>query len=140
MIGRQEPRPDPLGIVRWDLPMSAQAPREARAFIREQLRRDLDAACLHIAELLVSELTTNAVLHGDAPIAVECALGEGNAYVAVTDASARMPELPASGGASDTGRGLTLVDALAQQWGAERRNGGKAVWFQIAARDAAATN
>ena len=87
------------------------------------------------AQLIVSELVTNSVVHADAPahaqIRVLAESGEGVLWLAVGDAgvdgaiSMRTPELGRSG------LGLHLLDELAQSWGIQRSSG-TLVWFELA--------
>ena len=89
-----------------------------------------------VAILLVSELVTNAMRHGGEPIRlvanitpsglrVEVYDGNVDAFPAVRD---MRPDAPG-------GRGLRLVDALADRWGTIEADDGKCVWFEIDTRD-----
>ncbi len=115
------------------LPADRSAPRAARAQLRLALpgvaRRHLDAALL-----LVTELVTNAVVHGGTGPEVTVGVDPtGNITVRVTDADtgpldARRAD---EGSLDEGGRGLLLVDALASAWGTEHVGGAKAVWFRM---------
>lgn len=114
-----------------ELPRSPDSPARARRLVRARLGRGGTASA---AELLVSELVTNALLHTDSePIEVSIEVGEGAVRVEVVDADPTRPELVSPGPEDEHGRGLTLVDALAQRWGVEDRAGGdgKVVWFEL---------
>jgi anti-sigma regulatory factor (Ser/Thr protein kinase) len=90
-------------------------------------------------ELLVSELVTNAVIHGDAtsgtPVQVAYHLNDERLRVEVRDHASGMPQpvaLAVSAAAeSEHGRGLLTVDAIADAWGIDQRVLGKAVWFEL---------
>lgn len=86
--------------------------------------------------LLTSELTTNALIHGsvwDRYLRVEVELTEAVLRVAVTDPKGeRRPELRATGDDEQYGRGLHIVSALAERWGASERVVGKTVWAELA--------
>ncbi|KUJ64157.1 hypothetical protein ACZ90_61215 [Streptomyces albus subsp. albus] len=89
------------------------------------------------AELLLSELVTNAVRHGRVPrgreIGVRSALSGGELRVEVADVSDSQPQMRESGDGDERGRGLLLVDSLADKWGVSRRGViGKTVWFVLA--------
>lgn len=87
------------------------------------------------AELLVSELVTNAI-HASAglPAAVVrlwLVAERDNIVIRVWDASADMPKRQNAGPESEHGRGLMLVAGLSKQWGACPKPAGKVVWVQI---------
>jgi len=98
-------------------------------------REDL-AEC---AELGVSELVTNALLHADAPYDVRVRGTREHPRVEVRDGSQEPPVLPGSNlhGEDDllltSGRGLGIVARCATAWGADIEDDGKAVWFAPAA-------
>jgi anti-sigma regulatory factor (Ser/Thr protein kinase) len=90
------------------------------------------------AELLVSELVTNAVqasarlpLTEPAVIRLWLASDGLSVVIHVWDASDEMPARRDAGLDEDSGRGLMLVEALGKEWGAYGRAGGKVVWVVI---------
>ena len=108
------------------------APGDARRFIRRLVE---DADLCESLELLVSELVTNAVSYTYGAIFISfCDHGE-HVRVEVSDASTVLPIIqePSLQG----GRGLRLVETLADRWGVETRPGGKLVWFEVAAANEA---
>ena len=83
------------------------------------------------AELVVSELVTNAALHGEAPITVRVLLDRW-VRVEVEDARRTAPIMPRSNTEAMTGRGLAMVAALSSGWGMElAASGGKVVWAEL---------
>ncbi|UWE09574.1 ATP-binding protein [Actinacidiphila bryophytorum] len=95
-----------------------------------------------VAEVLVSELVTNAVqyAHGPEDVLVETRferLPGGDLRIEVHDANADKPELRPLSADAESGRGLALVDALTGgRWGVSGREGvGKVVWAECAADD-----
>ncbi|WP_406200748.1 ATP-binding protein [Kitasatospora sp. NBC_01560] len=120
---------DPVREFRLDLfpPAVPEIVGALRRLLRDTLRTlglDADAPCL-----ILSELVTNALLHGDGPPTVVLELRCGRLYIAVSDASCAPVVRPAPDGARTSGRGLDLVDALADEWGMEFIGSyGKAVW------------
>jgi anti-sigma regulatory factor (Ser/Thr protein kinase) len=116
--------------------------RRAREFLRECVRdRMADAADVHLLELMVSELVTNAVLHGRTQIVLDVSIhATGDAVTAVLVAvSDRSPALPRQRPASDIrehGRGLQIVSELSDGWGCQAlgENLGKIVWFRMDVR------
>jgi anti-sigma regulatory factor (Ser/Thr protein kinase) len=87
--------------------------------------------------LLVSEVVTNAVLHGGVNICLELSVLRSHAVrVEVFDSSSELPELQSTTSLErESGRGLQLVDALADTWGARPRGDGKVVWFELSHTD-----
>jgi anti-sigma regulatory factor (Ser/Thr protein kinase) len=83
--------------------------------------------------LLTSELVANAVIHASGHPTVTVSVAGGLLEVGVTDLEPRLPD-PLDGGSShlrDGGRGLSLVEAVADQWGAVSLPAGKHIWFRM---------
>lgn len=116
------------------LPYAAHAAAAARAHLRRHARR-LPPAALEDALILTSELVTNAIRHGRPAVTLAVALEPSALTVVVTDTSPLLPTLAPSPPPPDSpgGRGLVIVDALADQWGIAPHpaNPGKAVWFAL---------
>jgi anti-sigma regulatory factor (Ser/Thr protein kinase) len=91
----------------------------------------LDAATAATAELLISELASNAVRHARTPFEVRVFAGPSGLHVEVVDGSTAPPILGDWGVEAERGRGLRIVDSLASAWGVEERAGNKAVWFEL---------
>jgi hypothetical protein len=89
------------------------------------------------AVLVVTELVTNAVLHGSAPISVEVSWTGGPVRLEVGDASPIPPALRSYGSLALTGRGLKVVNATATTWGIAAEGGGKVVWAEVHGSDEA---
>lgn len=89
------------------------------------------------AEIGVSELVTNAILHGDEPISVRVRGTREHPHIEVMDTSREPPVLPGSEQLGDDdddflltfGRGLDIVGRCSDAWGAEIEEDGKVVWF-----------
>lgn len=91
------------------------------------------------AELMVSELATNAVrhVHSDFDVSVEC--GRAGVRVEVTDHGGGTPAMRCPAPTEPSGRGLRIVDMFAERWGVEHHSaGGKTVWFTLAVARSAA--
>lgn len=84
------------------------------------------------AELVVSELVTNAWKHGtgDDPITLTARLGDGGLRIEVCGAARGEPARQADSDSAG-GRGLLLIDELVETWGFERRDNVVCVWAQI---------
>ena len=120
------------------LPPAAESVPAARRFARDQLR---GSSCdTETAALLVSEVVTNAVLHGRSDVLLVVEDRGDLAYVSVSDRSPMPPRVHNFAVESATGRGLRLVDQLAQRWGVDPAPSGqgKVVWFEVGEPSAAA--
>ena len=119
--------------ARVDLPPSARSVPVARHLVREVLRawrapqEDGDVA------LLVTELVANVVDHvgGESLLSLELEFSDGWLRIAVTDGSAVQPVIGELRGDQPRGRGMQIVDAIADRWGVEEASGGKRVWFVL---------
>ena len=110
------------------LPRDHGAPGRARALLREHAD-GLDRDRLDTAVLLISELVTNAVLHGSGEIRLLIDVrGRGDARFAVCDEGRGTPVVRPEPG-PDGGWGLRLVGQLARRWGV--REGRTQVWFEL---------
>ncbi|MGW3726889.1 ATP-binding protein [Streptomyces sp. NPDC000851] len=132
------PLPTTPKDIEWRLPRHARSVSRARALFREQAASwELPTDVTDTAELLLSELMTNAYRHAKVPAGREiwarCVVSEGRLRITVTDANNTLPS-PASACLDDeSGRGLALVAGLADDWGAQKRDCGigKEVWFEL---------
>ncbi|WP_327353997.1 ATP-binding protein [Streptomyces sp. NBC_01304] len=123
--------------IEWHLPRHARSVGRARTLLREQAGSwGLPTPLTEAAELLLSELMTNAYWHAKVPgreIWARVVLSPDRLRVSVTDASSELPVPRDPSLDEESGRGLALVSALADDWGAERRECGvgKTVWFEL---------
>ena len=106
--------------------------RAARVFVRDVL--DGSERCQD-CELLVSELATNAILHATSAFLIEVQYDGDIIRVDVIDESPRLPVVKAYAPDAITGRGLQIVDTVADRWGVDQSSIGKSVWFEIDARE-----
>ncbi|WP_414497445.1 ATP-binding protein [Streptomyces sp. CRN 30] len=122
-----EIRPDPAEVGR--------ARRWARSRLAGSGIRE-DEPLAETLVLLVSELVTNAVVHTGRPAVLRLRLpgiaaDEVAVRLEVTDASACAPVPRCADGDATGGRGLALVDGLADRWGWAREDGGKLIWCEL---------
>jgi anti-sigma regulatory factor (Ser/Thr protein kinase) len=84
-------------------------------------------------ELLISELATNCVRHTSSDFVVSIDVSGDRIRVDVTDRGSGQPQVKSPPPSSPSGRGLRIVDLLADRWGvyADDRSGAKTVWFEI---------
>src|SRR3954447_15877457 len=121
-------------VAALELPPDPTAPGLARGFLARVLPAPEQEELQEIAQLLVSELVTNAVVHAASAVEVEVALDDTGLTVRVRDADTGPLVMRAGGGSEldEGGRGFVLVDRLAESWGTERRAARKCVWFRLA--------
>ncbi|MFI2640948.1 ATP-binding protein [Streptomyces sp. NPDC018610] len=121
-------------LMRADL----RAVPEARRALRELLRPWGRPDTSDVAELLTSELVTNALVHTDDDAILTATVSPDGLRVEVRDFVARRPRPRMPEAAADTnGRGLFLVESLADAWGVCAHDVGKSVWFELTAAEAA---
>lgn len=113
------------------LPPDPSSPAVARQLLREVLMECGRDHWRDAAELALSELTTNSVLHAHSEMIVRIRCGPDALRVEVEDASQTIPQQRAHGRTSTTGRGLALVAAVTDEHGFSRTTGGKVVWFAL---------
>ena len=103
----------------------------ARRWVAQYLAAaDLDDL-VPTAQLLVSELAANAVLHARTPFTVAASRRADRVRVSVSDTSPVLPQAKVTSLSAATGRGLSLVGALATDHGVTRTESGKEVWFEL---------
>lgn len=117
------------------LPASNMSPTAAREWARRSGCAEHSLALLDDALLLISELVTNAVLHGGPPILLSVDCDGGGLHIRVRDGSTVPPRPRVAGEEAENGRGMSLVELLASTWGAvpvaDVYGEGKEVWFEL---------
>ncbi|MFF3328005.1 ATP-binding protein [Streptomyces sp. NPDC002888] len=135
----------PVQMFAQRLSSTRRGARLARLLAHEQLRTwQVSPGVIERAEHIVAELAANAALHGrvqgrDFRLALIFDPGVGLLRIAVTDARGEQLPAPstdfAPAGDTESGRGLLLVDALADRWGTEPwPPSGKTVWAELDTR------
>jgi len=123
----------PDRVACWSLAPRAQSVRQARNLVRRTLYAWGLESLADDAELLVSELTTNAVRairYVSRTISLRLVLTD-RLLCEVGDDNHALPLLCHPPPTSETGRGLDLIDHLASHWGSTRTDTGKLVWFVL---------
>lgn len=121
---RAEPQP---------LPHTLDAPGLARRYVTSRTAA-WPAELVELTVLLTSELVTNAVVHGRGPIQLLLVEDGDRLRIEVTDADSRLPDGAGKPAEHDeSGRGLLILDRLADRWGTHPRPTppGKVVWFEV---------
>ena len=115
------------------------SPKAARQHVAELLEAGPMAELADTASLLVSEVVTNAVLHAATDIVLSCTVDDRSVCIEVRDGSPLAPAPRPFDPAATTGRGLGMVELLADEWGVDADEHGKAVWFLLAGPGAGST-
>jgi anti-sigma regulatory factor (Ser/Thr protein kinase) len=119
--------------ARVDLPPTVSAPRTARQIVAALLTGWGVQARTEDVVLLVNEVISNAVEHvgGDTSLELELTYSDKWLRVSLADGSTERPVPRDIDPRSPRGRGLHLVDAIADRWDSEQYRDGKRVWFEL---------
>ncbi|CAO5171827.1 conserved hypothetical protein [Frankia sp. AiPs1] len=122
----------PATHILAELPYLPSAVPQARHVLREGLRMsDIPEDVRNTAELLVSELVTNAVKYGEPPLWLFIEMRPGLIHASVSDTSTVLPQRRTAAADAEGGRGLLVLDALAGSWGTVAAETGKYLWFDL---------
>ncbi|MFJ8152616.1 SpoIIE family protein phosphatase [Streptomyces sp. NPDC094468] len=128
LLARTTSFPD-SDVAVWEIPGDPAAVREARALANRQLDawglEDLRFA----TELIVSELVTNAIRYGTAPIRLRL-IRHHVLTCEVLDGSSTSPRLRHARTTDEGGRGLFLVAQASRRWGYRYTGSGKSIWVE----------
>jgi anti-sigma regulatory factor (Ser/Thr protein kinase) len=129
MTSRPQPgmADDASMTARTELPATLLAARRARRFTRRTMA-SWQLSCGEAADLIVSELVTNAIRHasaGGVGIGLRLELSGTCRRIEVRDAGPRPPQPRVPAGPDESGSGLVIVEALASRWGSRPMSGGK---------------
>lgn len=89
------------------------------------------------AQILASELIANAVRHARTPVGFALTLRDGRLRLSVLDGVARPARMRTPTELDEQGRGLLIVDAVADGWGSMPLGTGKVVWAEVPTRSRA---
>lgn len=123
----------PVVHATWDFAVSARAPGAARAYVRAACEVwDVDAEARESAEIVVTELVTNAVEHASSASTVDVVRRDASFRLAVRDwDTAALPAATLPPASAARGRGLAMVAAVAHDWGVLTHPDGKTVWAEM---------
>ncbi|WP_377272686.1 SpoIIE family protein phosphatase [Peterkaempfera sp. SMS 1(5)a] len=122
--------PDADRHATWDVPAEPEAVGQARSLTGDKLTEWGLDELEYTAQLLVSELVTNAVRYGNPPIRLRLIL-DRRLICEVSDGSSTSPHVRRALKTDEGGRGLFLVTQLAELWGTRYDARGKAVWAEL---------
>ena len=119
------------GTVVSSGPAVAGSVPAARRLVRETLLARGVPQLVESAELLVSELVSNVVLHVGGTVTVAVSVHSGDVLLEVSDDSLVVPQLRSYSRTSSTGRGVRLVQSLSAEHGVRVQEVGKTVWVRL---------
>ena len=111
---------------------SVLSPARARAFTRDAVAQSL--ADVDDLTLVVSELVTNAVVHGAGDVSLALTVDGDAVRIEVADEEPTLDRPAPADLDVESGRGLMLVSRVARSWGVRREGHGKTVWADLATR------
>ncbi|MEE1742900.1 MULTISPECIES: SpoIIE family protein phosphatase [unclassified Streptomyces] len=120
----------PDHVADWDVPFDPAAVAGMRAAVAEQVDDWGLSELAFATELLLSELITNAIRYGSAPVTVRL-LYDRTLTCEVADSSSTSPHLRDAAAMDEGGRGLFLVAQLAERWGTRYTLQGKVIWAEM---------
>lgn len=114
------------------LPALATAASSGRTFITAYcIRHGVSPTAAENAVLITSELIGNAYLHAGSGTQVNVSFQDRILRVEVSDTSTVQPRLGTEWTDGTAGRGVMIMDALAQRWGVFAHPAGKSIWFEL---------
>ncbi|MER6431261.1 SpoIIE family protein phosphatase [Streptomyces sp900105245] len=117
-------------VAEWRLDAEPLAVPRARRLVRERLLTWCLPHAVETAELLVSEVVTNAVRHAQGDRIGLRVVRTDALLFEVTDDEPALPAMLSAGPLDESGRGLRVVSRLAREWGASTSGHRKTVWFE----------
>jgi anti-sigma regulatory factor (Ser/Thr protein kinase) len=117
-----------IGVFPW----TSRSPRHARHFVVRALEQwGAGGGLVDDAALVVTELTTNALLHARSASTVKLSMSRDAVWISVADSAPTLPQPRLPHPFESSGRGLSLIAAVAAEWGAELVSDGKVVWAEL---------
>ncbi|MFF9156369.1 SpoIIE family protein phosphatase [Streptomyces sp. NPDC014846] len=121
----------PSQVVTWDIPADPALVAPIRKQVVDQLDTWGLSEAAFTAELVVSELVTNAIRYGSQPIRLRLIHDAATLICEVSDSSHTAPHLRRAKIFDEGGRGLLLVAQLTQRWGSRHTADGKTIWAEL---------
>ncbi|MEU6064463.1 SpoIIE family protein phosphatase [Streptomyces sp. NPDC047082] len=121
---------DASQVATWDLPSDPAAVAGARAEVLARLTAWKLPDVAFTAELVVSELVTNAIRYGQSPIQLRL-IRDSTLICEVSDGTSTAPHMRRARTFDEGGRGLLLVAQFTERWGTRHHANGKTIWAEI---------
>ncbi|MBN0042661.1 SpoIIE family protein phosphatase [Streptomyces actuosus] len=118
-------------VATWDIPADPSLVAPIRKQVVDQLETWHLLGTSFTAELVVSELVTNAIRYGAQPIRLRLIHDASTLICEVSDTSHTAPHLRRAKTWDEGGRGLLLVAQLTQRWGSRHTTEGKTIWAEL---------
>ncbi|WP_055490976.1 SpoIIE family protein phosphatase [Streptomyces sp. TP-A0356] len=118
-------------VVTWAVAADPALVAEIRKQVVAQLETWGLSDAVFTAELVVSELVTNAIRYGELPIRLRLIHDQATLICEVSDASHTAPHLRRARTYDEGGRGLLLVAQLTRRWGSRHTAEGKTIWAEL---------
>lgn len=118
-------------LAEWSIPFDFSAVAIARTRVEECLRQWHHPVDPFLATLVVSELVTNAIRYGAAPITLRLIRDTVGVMCEISDAGQAAPHLRHAKAADEGGRGLLICATAAENWGVRYSEEGKTVWAEL---------
>ena len=118
-------------VYEWSFPASTASIALARNAVADRLGPTATAALVDDVRLMVSELVTNAVVHAHSTCTVSLRIDPSAIRIEVGDGCRQTPRMRRPEAGEAHGRGLLIIESLADCWGVEVDDDGKTVWFEL---------
>ncbi|MGW3245254.1 SpoIIE family protein phosphatase [Streptomyces sp. NPDC001070] len=128
LVARMRQLP-PGSVATWEFPADPAVVARARTAVESQLELWDLKHLVFTTELITSELVTNAIRYGGAPVGLRLIRDE-TLICEVSDPSQTQPRLRRARLSDEGGRGLFLVAQLSSRWGSRYTAGGKTIWAE----------